>query len=133
MKRPEQALHISAVAFMRRALPPNVVFLHPANGGRRTKAEAALFKAMGVTAGAPDLIFIMPNAQAAFMEFKAPKGALSGEQIDFRQRVIANGCGYAEVRTMEEVEATLIRWLAAYQLTLRARLARPGALEGRAA
>lgn len=121
MKRPEQALHIAAVAFMRAALPPQIVVLHVPNGGKRTMREAALFKAMGVTAGAPDLLVILPNGQAAWIELKAPGGSLSEAQTIFRDRVLALGCGYETARSLDEVERILTRWLSLYGLQLRAR------------
>lgn len=120
MKRLEQSLHISSVAFMHRAMPQGVVFFHCPNGGKRTKAEAGLFRAFGVRAGVPDLLLIMPNGQAAFIEFKAPDGVLSDVQADFCEEVRRLRCAYAVIRSMEELEATLTRWLAAYGLSLHA-------------
>lgn len=47
---------MQAVEFLTRALPADAVFFHVPNGGKRTKAEAGRFKAMGVKAGVPDLV-----------------------------------------------------------------------------
>ena len=91
------------------------------------KATAGKLKGMGVLAGVPDLQFILPNGQAAFLELKNAAGELSVAQIEFRDRVLACGCGYATARTMEEAEAVLARWLAAYGLKLRATLTRRAA------
>lgn len=124
MHRPEQKLHISVVAFLGRALPPEIVLFHPANGGKRTKPEASLLKAMGVLPGVPDLVAIMPNGQAAFIELKAPGGQLSPEQAAVRTKLLAAGCAYAVCRTLDEVEATITRWLAAFGLKPRASLIR---------
>lgn len=121
MRRPEQSLHIASAKFMRHALPPQIIWFHCANGGKRTKPEASLFKAMGVLPGVPDLVFVMPNGQTAFIELKAPGGTLSNEQIEFQRRARANGCAYAICRSFDEVEATVTRWVGAYGLTLRAR------------
>ncbi len=38
------------------ARAPGLVFLHPANGGFRTPAEAAIFRRLGVRPGASDLL-----------------------------------------------------------------------------
>jgi hypothetical protein len=37
-----------------------VLFFHPPNGGRRVASEARLFKAMGTSAGVPDIIIVDP-------------------------------------------------------------------------
>lgn len=121
MRRPEQTLHIAAAKFMRHALPTEIIWLHIPNGGKRTRAEASLFKAMGQLPGAPDFLLIMPNGQASWIELKSPTGVLSPVQIEFQRRARAIGCAYAVCRSFDEVEATLARWLAAYGLTLRAR------------
>ena len=47
MNRPEQALQISVVNWLR-VVAPDLFFLHIPNGGRRSKAEAGIFKAMGL-------------------------------------------------------------------------------------
>lgn len=119
----EISLHVSAAAFMRRALPPEIVFAHVPNGEVRDKATAGKLWAMGVLAGFADFVLIMPvNGQAAFLELKSKAGVLSDAQVEFKRRVEANNCGYATARTMEEVEAILARWCAAYGLKLRATL-----------
>jgi len=123
VNRPEQSLHIAAVHFLRHALPEQVVFLHPANGGKRTTREAALFKAMGQLAGASDLLFFMPDGRVHALEFKADSGRLTDMQLEFQRRIEALGCPYAVCRSLDEVEATLSRWLGAYGLKLRATLA----------
>lgn len=120
-KPTEQSLHIGVVSFLKRALPPQIVFFHPPNGGKRAGKSGSLLKAMGMLAGVPDLVFVMPNGQAAFIELKTPTGEVREEQIEFQRRVRANGCAYATCRSFDEVETTLVRWLAAYGLTLRAR------------
>lgn len=117
----EQSMHISVASFLKRALPPEILWFHCPNGGKRNLKEASLLKAMGTLAGVPDLIFVMPNGQAAFLELKTKTGEHSPEQITFAQRARLIGCAYATCRSFDEVEATLARWLAAYGLTLRAR------------
>lgn len=118
----EISLHMSVAAYLRRAWPADLLWFHVPNGEKRDKAAAGKLKGMGVRAGVPDFVFIMPNAQAAFLELKAQGGELSTAQIDFRNQALAVGCGYATARSMEEAEAILARWLAAYGLSLRARI-----------
>lgn len=140
----EDALAKSVADYLRRAWPAELPWWHTPNGGSRAQVtrtdrrtgktyrfspEAQKLKAMGVRAGVADLAFIMPNGQAAFIELKAGDNGLSDEQIDFRRDVIACNCGYAVARSLEEVEQILSRWLAHFDLTLRAsvvtRLASP--------
>lgn len=116
----EISLHMSVAAFLRRAWPADLLWFHVPNGEKRDKATAGKLKAMGVLAGVPDFVFVMPNAQVAFLELKRGDGETSEEQDKFCDRARACGCGYAVARSMEEVEVVLSRWLAAYGLTLRA-------------
>lgn len=118
----EISLHMSVAAFLRRAWPAELVWFHVPNGEKRDKAAAGKLKGMGVLAGVPDFVFVMPNAQAAFLELKTKGGVLSDVQIAFRDRTLAVGCGYATARTIEEAEQILSRWLAAYGLSLRAHI-----------
>jgi elongation factor P hydroxylase len=116
----EISLHMSVAAFLRRAWPAELVWFHVPNGEKRDKATAGKLKGMGVLAGAPDFIFIMPNGQAAFLELKRVDGEFSEQQIEFRDRVLACGCGYASARSPEDAERVLSRWLSKYGLRLRA-------------
>ena len=123
MKRPELKLHFAVAAYLRHALPPEVVAWHTPNGELRDPRTAAKLKGMLVVPGVPDFTLVLPNGQTAFIELKAGDGQLSPEQIEFRQRVVALRCGYAVCRSLDEVEATLARWLSKFGLTLKGRLA----------
>ena|SRR5579862_7514365 len=110
MNRPEQRIHISCVSFLRQAAP-DLVFFHPANGGYRKPREAALFKALGVVAGVPDLCLILPpDGRAAFIEFKAPKGRASEAQTAFSVSASRSGALWAVARSLSDLEAILLRW-----------------------
>lgn len=58
---------------------------HIPNGGKRSKAEAAGFQAMGVLAGVPDLFLPVPRAwfHGLYLEMKALDGKVSKEQDEF--------------------------------------------------
>lgn len=134
LKPSETSIHMSVAAFIRHAWPDDLPWWHTPNGGKRqtvtrTKRdgsvvtyspEAAKLKAMGALAGVPDLAFILPNAQIAFIELKTPKGNLSEEQVGFRDRALDLRCGYEVCRSVDEVEAVLSRWLSLFQRKLRA-------------
>lgn len=134
----EDDLAIEVATFLRWALPSTIPWWHTPNGGSRASREvfskrqnkmirispeAKRFQKMGVLAGVPDLTFIMPNGQAAYIELKVGTNDLSDEQIELRRRLIANGCGYQVARSVQDVDRILTGWLALYQLKLKARAA----------
>lgn len=122
MQRLEQALHFSVAAYLRHALPPDIVVWHTPNGEQRDKRTAGKLKGMLVLPGVPDFTILLPNGQASFIELKAAGGGLSPAQIEFRERVLALRCGYATCRSVDEVETTIARWLGAFGRTPRATL-----------
>ena len=91
---------------MKRNLSKEVVFFHVPNGGKRTKAEAGLFKAMGVVSGVPDLIISWPGTIAA-IELKAGKGSASGAQLEVQERMKAIGWHVYEVRSLDQFQLVL--------------------------
>lgn len=66
---------------------------HIPNGGKRSKAEAAGFQAMGVLAGVPDLFLPVPRAgyHGMYIELKALDGSVSKKQDEFLAAVIEQG------------------------------------------
>lgn len=100
MNRPEQAIQIACARYLL-GLETHLrtfTFCHTPNGGKRTKAEAGIFKAMGVRAGFPDLMILpMTDKPPFFVELKAKAGALSPAQKVFH--AILNTLGY-EVHTI---------------------------------
>ena len=117
------------------AWPEHLPWWHTPNGGKREQVvrtdrrtgktyrfspEAAKLKKMGVLAGVPDLTFIMPNGQAAFIELKVGDNDLSDEQIALRKRLLACNCGYKVAWSVDEVQTICRAWLAAYGLAPRA-------------
>lgn len=123
VKSSETALHMAVARFINLAWPRELPWTHFPAGELRSKAAGGKLKAMGLKPGWPDFIFVMPNGQLAGLELKVGTNDLSDEQIDVRQRLIACRCGYATARSVEEAEAVLARWLSAYGLKLRGRLA----------
>ena len=137
----EDQAQIAVVDFLLLAWPEELPFWHTPNGGSRATVErrakdgstyrfspeAKKLKRMGVLPGVPDLQFILPNGQTAFIEMKTPDGVLSDDQIKFRAKVIALGCGYAICITPEDVEMVLTRWLGKFGLKLRASLSQRAA------
>lgn len=112
MNRPEQQIHRSIVQFIRTAYPKLIVF-HPANGGARSHVEGAILKGLGVLAGTPDLVIVMPGGRVGFMEVKAKAGRVEQSQRDFADKCNDLGAAWCVVRSIEDVQQTLREWLAA--------------------
>jgi hypothetical protein len=80
--RPEQQIHRAVVAHLRARGVPGLVFLHPANGGYRKPAEAAILQSLGVRPGASDLLLWHDNRSFA-LELKAEGGRATEAQLQF--------------------------------------------------
>jgi hypothetical protein len=88
---------------------PGVFYFHPANGGRRTKAEAGIFKALGVRAGVPDVI-IFHRSQIFGLELKATKGRLTPLQQQTLNEMEVAGARTAVAHSLDEALVTLECW-----------------------
>lgn len=100
--QPEEQLQRAVAAFLDVALPEDAVWFHVPNGGARTKAEAGIFKAMGVKAGVPDVL-ILWRGQLYCIELKAPGRSLSPGQRDMRDRLLKSGAEWGLAKTVGEV------------------------------
>ena len=71
---------------------------------------AVKMKAAGVRRGWPDIQILFPSGVTRYVELKA-KQSLSDEQKAFRAACEATGRDlWAMARTLEDVEAALLRW-----------------------
>ena len=104
---PEQALQVECVQWMKRHLSKEVVFFHVPNGGNRSQREGAIFKAMGVVAGVPDLIVAWPGCVVA-IELKAGAGRASEAQQAMWPRLRAVGWHVFEVRSLDQFKLALL-------------------------
>src|SRR5579872_6481774 len=93
-----------------RTIAPDFLVFHPANGGWRTKAEAARFKWLGVVAGIPDLVMIGRDGAAYFLEIKAEGGSLSEAQREMRDRLTAMRVPYAVAKSIDDTRRALAIW-----------------------
>jgi len=80
---------------------------HSPNGGHRNAAEAAKFKEMGVRAGFPDLILLLPsnNGRYAFLciELKTEKGRQTDLQKEYENMINTHTAGkYVVCRSLDE-------------------------------
>lgn len=76
---------------------------HSPNGGYRNSTEGCIFKAMGVRAGFPDLIFPVARQgyNALAIEFKTDKGAQSPKQKEWQLLAHKHNIQYEIVRDFE--------------------------------
>jgi len=109
MKRPEEQIQRAVVQHLKVRSMPGVFYFHPANGGRRTKAEAGIFKALGVRAGVPDLIFFY-RSQIFGLELKAATGRLTPIQRQTINDMETAGARTAVANSLDEALITLECW-----------------------
>lgn len=105
-KRPEQQLQIGVMKFLDLCLPADAIAFHVPSGGYRTKAEAGIFKAMGVKAGCPDII-IFYSGRTLCIELKADKGSATPAQKVMHAKLHAQGIPVLIAKTLEAVELFL--------------------------
>jgi hypothetical protein len=87
MNRPEQALQRAVFQHFYLRARPGVFAFHPANGGWRSRVEAAILKSLGVRAGVPDA------------GLKAPGGRLTAIQKAVHDAMRAAGAMVATRRS----------------------------------
>ena len=110
MKRPEQALQRACVEYL--TLLENqgkLRFFHVPNGGARSRTEGAIFKALGVRAGVPDLVILPAYGDACFVELKAGKGRLTRTQEDWGEW-LAQHYRHRICRSLDDLRAALKVW-----------------------
>lgn len=121
MNRPEQAIHRQIISGLRAGLPRDWIVAHAANGGYRTKAEAGIFKAMGVVPGFPDIMILGEAEHGAtcwFFEVKAGETKQyepTPIQLAMHERLRELGFAVAVVCSWDQTK----RWCSHWQLPLR--------------
>ena len=113
MKRrgtPEADLQRAVVVALRFALPKRAIIHHCANevteAGPRGAKRQAILVGMGVHAGFADLM-VLCGGRVLFLELKSLKGSLSPAQEVFRDAVMAQGFGWAMVRSLDDALGAL--------------------------
>jgi hypothetical protein len=112
MKRrasPEQQIQRSVVQHLRARGVPGLVFIHPANGGRRSPVEGAVFKALGVRAGASDLL-LWHAGNAYALELKVEGGRASEAQLQFLADMDKAGAFTCLAEGLDQAVGALERW-----------------------
>jgi hypothetical protein len=115
-RRPEQDLQKQVASYLRWALPTDFRFHHsPNETGTRAAWEGMLLKALGVSAGFPDLIILTPTARFIAIELKSNTGSLSRPQREWRDWCRAIGAPWFLCRSLDDV----IEALESLQISLR--------------
>lgn len=109
MRRPEQEMQIALVKVLVALLPPQVFFVHYPAGGKRTKAEAGILKAMGQKSGVCDLLFWF-QGRGYGIELKIPGESLSMAQRARHIEMRAAGMEIETCRSVDDVIAVLNHW-----------------------
>jgi hypothetical protein len=105
----EHQLHVSLVQHLMWRGVEDAWWCHIPNGSFRTKAEAGLLKAMGVRAGAPDLLLIH-RARPYGLELKRHNGRLSPDQIACHAAMRAAGATVSTAFGLDAALDQLTEW-----------------------
>jgi len=107
---PEADLQRAVVSALRVGLPRTAIVHHCANEvaepGPRGARRQAILVGMGVHAGFADLM-VLCDGRVLFLELKSRKGRLSPAQEAFRDAVLAQGFGWALVRSLDDALGAL--------------------------
>lgn len=106
-KKTEDRIQQELVIYLKNnyCLPAHVdrgIILHVPNQ-RISRLERIKLAAIGVLAGASDLIFIY-KGKVLFLEVKTPNGRQDPAQREFEGRIQSNGFSYYLVRSLDDVK-----------------------------
>jgi hypothetical protein len=109
--RLEDKLQINVVEFLRLVLDPKrYLVIAIRNEGKRSLAEGARARRMGLVPGMPDLQIIGPGGLVWSLELKTETGVISEEQKSIHAWCAANGVPYAVCRSLDDVRVALRTW-----------------------
>ena len=99
---PESELQQACIEYFDAQYPKyRLNLLAIANGGSRSKTEAAIMHGEGVRAGASDLLLAI-RGHTVFIEMKAGKGKQSPAQILFQEAIEKEGHKYVVIWSVDE-------------------------------
>lgn len=107
---PEGELQRAIVQHLKLLAPANVIWAHIPNGEHRSKRTGARLKALGVQKGMPDLMFVLADGRAAFMELKAKAGRLSPDQKAFAEKCNLLDIEYLVTSDLDQALSVLRAW-----------------------
>ena len=109
-RRPEHVLQVRLVKWLAENARPDAVWFAVGNGELRHVNVALRLKAEGVLPGVPDLCFLLPRGQTAWLELKARHGSLSDSQKGFAAKAKKLGHLWTVVKTLDDAAAVLTYW-----------------------
>ena len=110
----EQAQLFAWAAYASGKYPELDLMHHIPNGGKRSKAEAARFKAQGVKAGVPDIFLPCPKGgyHGLYIELKRVKGGrVSAAQEEFIAALRLQGYRVEVCFGMEQAREVILEYL----------------------
>lgn len=123
MKRPEQALQMACVKYMRHQYP-KVLCFHVPNQGTEHRTRGAILRGMGVVSGVPDLLIVheesdgsrtrnghWSNAPGLAIELKAGKGRSTLTQASVQTQFVEASWVVHEVRDFDTFKKTVDDYL----------------------
>ena len=123
---PEADAQRAIVQALRVALPRDAIIHHCANEvtepGSRSQIRQSILVGMGVHTGFA-VLTVLSDGRVVFLELKSPKGRLRPDQEAFRDAALAQGFGWALVRSLDDALGAL----ADHGFTSRVRSARRAA------
>ena len=116
MNRQEQELQIAFFEWAKwqeGKYPELKLMHHIPNGGKRSKAEAGIFKAMGVRSGVPDVFLPDPRGiyHGLYIEFKSDSGKTSKNQDELLACLQEAGYFVCVLNTLEKAIDVTKRYL----------------------
>ena len=102
----EQQIHVAIAQFLDVALPAGAWHTALDSSSKSSAVAGAQLKARGGKKGTPDHL-VLWHGGVLFLEVKTRKGRASPEQFAVRDALQANGCHWALVRSVEDVETVL--------------------------
>ena len=78
--------------------------LYAINNNSQNAIKGSFNKAMGVVKGVADMHFILPAGRIAFLEFKAPGGKQSPDQIKWQETVEKLGHEYLIITSVDQFQ-----------------------------
>lgn len=102
----------AVLRYLRLTLPHGWIVTHVANKPR-SRAQGGKEKALGATAGWPDLQILGPGPDGPsvwFMEIKAPGGRVSDEQRDLHSSLMDCGFSVRIIRSVEDARKAVSDW-----------------------
>src|SRR5262245_21951466 len=105
----EAAIQRAEFEHLRVRSAPGLFAFHPANGGWRSRIEAAIRKGLGVRAGVPDVI-VVKDGRTYALEIKRPGGRLTAAQNAAHVALRAAGATVVTSYGLDDAVAQLERW-----------------------